>query len=340
MCSEQIAMVSHIGAATTVGIGKFVDAGRRDDLVVHGLHDQDRRGGHRLAELDAVEDVPHLGCLQELLQRPVHQIVHILEGHGDDGPEGGHIFEPAEELLAPGGRVLFDHPFQTRVYMGESGDDKAGERGEQPAVETAEGMAEIAHGRPKDGTGDRKLGGIIGAGFGSPGRGESSAGVAPQADGRLPRESEPVAVEGRANSVESAISGLIRRAPDPVDALMIGNGDRPALSEQGGDQEQFELGEGAECPRTAPQRIRRKAAVGYGVDGALVRHDRHRRGRIVAVGYQDRGHRGFRTPIQVIAAVEQLGRGESLGNDAEKSHFDIAAAEHRSGCGVLVAEWG
>lgn len=120
---------------------------------------------------------------------------------------------------------------------------------------------------------------------------------------------------------------------------MIGNGDRPALSEQGGDQEQFELGEGAECLRTAPQRIRRKAAVGHGVDGALVRHDRHRRGRIVVVGNQDRGHCGVRTPIQVIAAVEQLGRGESLGNDAEKSHFDVAAAEHRSGRGVLVAEW-
>lgn len=62
----------------------------------------------------------------KLLQRPVHQIVHILECHGDDGPEGGHIFEPAEELLALGGRVFFDHPFQTRVYMGERGDDKAG----------------------------------------------------------------------------------------------------------------------------------------------------------------------------------------------------------------------
>ena len=58
----------------------------------------------------------------------------------------------------------------------------------------------------------------------------------------------------------------------------------------------------------------------------------------MADGQQDGGHRGLRAAAQVGAAVQELGGGDALGDEAHEAEFDVAGPQDGAGDGELEAD--
>ena len=56
-------------------------------------------------------------------------------------------------------------------------------------------------------------------------------------------------------------------------------------------------------------------------------------------GHQHRGDGCLRGSIAVTGPVEQLGRGDPLGDQTEKAQRDVAGPQHRAGGGVVKPRW-
>ena len=107
-----------------------------------------------------------------------------------------------QHRLALFGGVLLDDPVELGIDMRQRGDDQRGQGGHVGAVQSAEGVAEIADGRSENRADDVEFGRIGAAHLGGPRARQTAAGVAPQADRRRRRQAEPLGVQGGPQPVE------------------------------------------------------------------------------------------------------------------------------------------
>jgi hypothetical protein len=56
-------------------------------------------------------------------------------------------------------------------------------------------------------------------------------------------------------------------------------------------------------------------------------------------GHQHRGNTRLRIPVAVAGPIEQLGRGDALGDEAHKAEFDVTGTQHRSDGSVVETRW-
>ncbi|CNV40761.1 Uncharacterised protein [Mycobacterium tuberculosis] len=146
MFAEQVAVVGDVGAAGCIAVSERVDVRDVDEVVMHGLHDQYRRGGHRATQLGVAEDMGNFRRRQNVLKGFVEEVTHVPAGHPDHCVYRCHLRQLLQQLTSFVVGVLLDHPGQAGVAVLQRGHHQRGQTGKKSAIEPAERVTKVTDG--------------------------------------------------------------------------------------------------------------------------------------------------------------------------------------------------
>ncbi|GAB4587004.1 hypothetical protein Ntsu_48360 [Nocardia sp. IFM 10818] len=246
MQTEAVAQVADVCAPVEVAGHVRVDIADRDHLVVHALDHQHGHGGSRCAGTDLIEDDAHLGMSEECVESRGQMPVGIAAHEPGQQREGRQGFGALQQGQVIGRELPAQNVIQSRIGPPQAGGEDHGESGEGRAVQARERGGRITDGGARHRSGDIEFRGVGARQLRGPRRGQTAAGVSPQADSGARVQAERAEPQGGPHRVQGPVAGFAGGAEMPLQPTVIGDRDRPAAFQRAGDERQLDLRNRAE----------------------------------------------------------------------------------------------